>query len=55
MNSRVIDDQIQKNQLAIENAKRVNEHLSWTLRDSRRRVDQIRAALRRAGYLRDNY
>jgi hypothetical protein len=53
MNSRLIEEQIQKNRLAIENAKRVEEHLSWTLRDSRRRTDRIRAALRRAGYLRD--
>jgi hypothetical protein len=53
MNSRLIEQQIQKNQLAIEDAKRVNEHLNWTLRDSRRRTERILAALRRAGYLRD--
>ncbi|HEX5593818.1 MAG TPA: hypothetical protein VFX35_10770 [Solirubrobacterales bacterium] len=53
MNPRLIEQQIQKNELAIENAKRVEEHLNWTIRDSKRRRDRALAALRRAGYLRD--
>lgn len=53
MNSRLIEMQIQKNQLAIENARRVEEHLNWTIRDSKRRRDRALAALRQAGYLRE--
>ena len=53
VNSQEIEKQIQKNALAIENAKRIEEQLDRTIRDSRRRLDRARTALRRAGYLRE--
>jgi hypothetical protein len=53
MNSREIEKQIQKNELAIEHSKRVQEQIEWTMRDSKRRTDRALAILRRAGYLRE--
>jgi len=53
MNSREIEKQILKNELAIEHAKRVREQIDWTIRDSRLRTERALDALRRAGYLRE--
>ena len=41
------------NKRALERAKKAQEEIDWTLRDSERRMKRIRADLRRAGLLRD--
>ena len=48
-----IKKQIESNNRAIEEARRVIAEIDWTLRDSRRRTARALAELRRAGYLRD--
>jgi hypothetical protein len=53
MNPQKIREQIQKNERAIDDAKRVEEQIDWTIRDSGRRLERARAILRRAGYLRE--
>lgn len=53
MIKREIEKQIQRNELAIEYAQSVREHIQWTLRDSRRRTERAAEILRRAGVLRD--
>lgn len=48
-----IEELLRKNQRVIELARETREDIDRTLRDSRRRTEQILANLRRAGVLRD--
>jgi hypothetical protein len=48
-----LDRRIQENKRAIEQAKRVEERIDRTIRESDQRSERARAALRRAGYLRE--
>jgi hypothetical protein len=52
MNREEILRQIHRNERAIERARRVRAEIDWTLRDSRRRTEEILNFFRRAGYLR---
>jgi hypothetical protein len=48
-----LDRRIQENKRAIEQAERVEERIDRTIRESDQRSERARAALRRAGYLRE--
>jgi F0F1-type ATP synthase membrane subunit b/b' len=52
MNLDDVAKQIEANKRSIEEARRVSKEIDETLRESRRRLEPIRAELRRAGYLR---
>ena len=48
-----LDKQIQQNKLAIERAEKAEERIDRTIRESEKRSERTRQALRRAGYLRE--